>query len=60
MEIILGLLGLGGLSLLLQSKPLPTEKDANKALEKLDKNPTDSEANTTVGMYLSFLTAPHG
>jgi hypothetical protein len=60
MEIILGLLGLGGLSLLLQSKPLPTEKDANKALEKLDKNPADSEANTTVGMYLSFLTAPHG
>jgi len=55
MEIILGLLGLGGLSLLLQSKQLPTENDAYKALEKLDKNPADSEANTTVGMYLAFV-----
>ena len=55
MELILSLLGLGGLALLLQSKPLPTEKDAIKASEKLDKDPNDPAANTTVGMYVAFV-----
>ena len=55
MEIILGLLGLGGLSLLLQSKPLPTKDEAIKASEKLNENPNDPAANLVAGKYLAFV-----
>lgn len=55
MELVLGLLGLGGLSLLMQAKPLPTQKEADKALEKLAKSPDDAQANQTVGMYVAFV-----
>jgi len=53
--ILLGLAGLGGLALLLQSKPLPSKEDAEKAFEKLDKDPMDPDANTVFGKYKAFV-----
>jgi hypothetical protein len=53
--LLLGLAGLGGLALLLQSKPLPTKEDAEKAFAKLDKDPTDADANTIFGKYKAFV-----
>lgn len=56
MELLLaGLAGLGGLALLLQSKPLPSKADAEKAFETLDKNPTDPDANSVFGKYKAFV-----
>lgn len=53
--LLLGLAGLGGLALLLQSKPLPSKEDAEKAFEKLEKDPTDQDANTIFGKYKAFV-----
>lgn len=53
--ILLGLAGLGGLALLLQSKALPSEADFKKGQEKLAASPDDPDANTTVGKYLAFV-----
>lgn len=53
--LLLGLVGLGGLALLLQQKALPSKEDADKALEKLDKDLTDPDANTVVGKYKAFV-----
>jgi hypothetical protein len=55
LELLLGLLGLGGFAFLLQSKPLPTQSDAVKASEKLDKDPDDPAANTVIGTYMAFV-----
>lgn len=53
--LLLGLAGLGGLALLLQSKPLPSEDDFKKAQAKLETNPVEPDANTTVGKYKAFV-----
>jgi len=53
--ILLGLAGLGGLALLLQSKPLPSQEDAEKAFKVLDKDPMDPDANTTFGKWKAFV-----
>lgn len=53
--LLLGLAGLGGLALLLQSKPLPSREDAEKAFDKLEKDPTDADANTVMGKYKAFV-----
>lgn len=53
--LLLGLAGLGGLALLLQQKPLPNQADVEKALDKLDKNPADPDANTVAGKYKAFV-----
>lgn len=53
--ILLGLAGLGGLALLLQQKPLPSKEDTIRALETLDKNPDDPDANTIAGKYKAFV-----
>lgn len=53
--LLLGLAGLGGLALLLQSKPLPSKEDAEKAFDKLDKEPLDPDANTTFGKWKAFV-----
>lgn len=56
MEILIGLAGLAGLALLLQSKsPLPSEADLKKAQAKLGTDPSDPDANTVVGKYLAFV-----
>lgn len=56
MEILLGLAGLAGLALLLQSKPaVPSEADFKKAQAKLETEPFDPDANTVVGKYLAFV-----
>lgn len=58
MDILLvfaGLAGAAGLASLIQSKPLPSEAEALKALEKLDKNPDDPEANLVAGKYKAFV-----
>lgn len=55
MEILLGIAALAGLALLVQSKPLPSEADVVKALDKLDKNPDDPDANTVAGKYKAFV-----
>lgn len=53
--ILLGLAGLGGLALLLQSKPIPSKEDAEKAFDALEKNQLDPEANTVMGKYKAFV-----
>lgn len=53
--ILLGLAGLGSLALLLQSKTLPSKEDAEKAFDKLDKDPTDPDANTIFGKWKAFV-----
>lgn len=53
--ILLGLAGLGGLALLLQSKTLPSKDDADKAFTKLDKDPMDPDANTIFGKWKAFV-----
>lgn len=57
MEILLvGGLAAAGLALLLsQSKPLPTQKEFDQALEKWRKDPKDPQANLVVGKYLAFV-----
>lgn len=55
MEILLALAGLGGLALLLQQKPIPSREDAERALVKLEKDPTDPDANTVAGKYKAFV-----
>jgi hypothetical protein len=56
-EELLAIAGLGGLALLLtQAKPLPTEADYKKALDKIATAPDDPDANTIVGKYLAFVT----
>jgi len=59
MELLLALAGLGGLVLFLQSKPLPSKADADKASAVLDKDPTDPDANTVVGKYKAFVTGDY-
>lgn len=55
MELILaGLAGLGALALLLQQKPVPSKEDAEKAFDKLDKEPLDPDANTIFGKWKAF------
>lgn len=56
MEILLGIAGLAGLALLLQSKsaPVPSDADYAAALNKLRTAPDDPAANTVAGKYLSF------
>lgn len=53
--LLLGLAGLGGFALLLQQKPLPSQDDVIKALDKLDKDPADPDANTIAGKYKAFV-----
>lgn len=53
--LLLGLAGLGGLALLLQSKPLPSKEDAEKAFNKLEKEPLDPDANTVLGKWKAFV-----
>lgn len=56
MEILLGLAGIAGLALLLQSKSaLPSEADFKKAQDKLIQNPSDQDAINTIGKYLVFV-----
>lgn len=56
MELLLALAaGAAGLALLVQAKTLPSESDFKKAKEKLDSNPVDPDANTTVGKYTAFV-----
>lgn len=55
MEVLLVLAGLGGLAYALQSKPLPSDKDFDRAAERLEKDYDDRRANQTVGMYLAFV-----
>lgn len=56
MELLTGaLLALGGGALLLQSKALPSDADAAKAKEVLDRSPLDPTANTTFGKYTAFV-----
>ncbi len=55
MEVILALLGIGGLALAMQAKPLPSEADYKKALDKLKDTPSDPDANTIVGKYIAFV-----
>lgn len=38
-----------------QSRPLPSEKDFEKAAERLEKDWNDKRANQKVGMYLAFV-----
>lgn len=60
MEILLGLLGLAGVAVLFNfAGPLPSEADYKKALEKLDANPVDPDANTVVGKYIAFVTGDY-
>lgn len=55
-ELLTGaILALGGGALLLQSKALPSDADATKAKEALDKSPLDPAANTTFGKYTAFV-----
>lgn len=53
--LLLGLAGLGGLALLLQQKAVPSQADAEKALDKLAKDPLDPDANTVAGKYKAFV-----
>lgn len=53
-EFILGLMGLGGLVLLLQSKAIPSEDEALKAAGRLEKDPDDKAANLVVAKYRAF------
>lgn len=57
MEILIGLAAVGGaLALtLLQSKPIPTEDEALRALKKLETSPDDPDANLIVGKYEAFV-----
>lgn len=56
MEILLAIAGIAGLAALLtQSKPLPTEAEYKKAMDKLVKNPTDPDASLIVGKYIAFV-----
>lgn len=52
--MLLGLAGLAGLAALLQSKPIPSEAEFNKAKDKLALEPADPTANTVSGKYLAF------
>jgi hypothetical protein len=54
-ELLLALVGIAGVALLVQSKPLPSEGDYTKAKAKLDQNPLDPDANTIVGKYMAFV-----
>lgn len=53
--LLLGLAGLGGLALLLQQKPVPSNEEVFKALQDLEKNPDDPDANTIAGKYKAFV-----
>lgn len=53
--LLLGLAGLGGLALLLQQKPLPSQEDVLNALKVLDKSPDDPDANTIAGKWKAFV-----
>jgi hypothetical protein len=55
MELILGLAGLLGISALVQSKALPTEKEYNNAIAALGTKPDDPALNLTAGKYLAFV-----
>lgn len=55
LDAILVLGGLGALAFFLQQKPLPSQEDALKALETLDSNPDDADANTVAGKYKAFV-----
>lgn len=56
MDILIPLAGAVGLvTSLIQQKPLPTEAEALRALDKLVKNPDDPDANTVAGKYASFV-----
>lgn len=55
MEILLALAGIAGLALLVQSKPLPSEADFKKALDKWTKDPKNPEANLIIGKYNAFV-----
>lgn len=56
MEVFLAIAGIAGLAALFsQSKALPSQADVEKALDKLDKNPADPEANTVAGKYKAFV-----
>ena len=56
MEVVMTLAGLGLLAILLQqSRHLPSEKDFERAAERLEKDYDDKKANQTVGMYLAFV-----
>lgn len=55
MEILLTFAGTGLAALLTQQKPLPSDADLTKALEKLDKNPDDPDANLVAGKYKAFI-----
>lgn len=56
MELLLGAAALAaGLALLLQQKPVPSQTDAEKALDKLAKDPLDADANTVAGKYKAFV-----
>ncbi len=55
MEVILALLGITGLAVLLQAKPLPSDADFKKAQDKLKDTPDDPDANTVVGKYVAFV-----
>lgn len=55
MDFLLTFAGLTGLSTLVQTKPLPSEAEALKALEKLEKTPDDPEANLICGKYKAFV-----
>lgn len=55
MEVFLGLAGLLGLSALLQSKALPTEKDYTNALATLNNKKDDPDASLVAGKYKAFV-----
>lgn len=55
MEILGIFAGATALAALVQSKPLPSEAEALKALEKLEKDPNDPEANLIAGKYKAFV-----
>ncbi|MCI0528775.1 MAG: hypothetical protein L0Y56_15155, partial [Nitrospira sp.] len=53
--LLLGLGGLGVFALLLQQRPLPSQDDVLKALDILDKDASDPNANTVAGKYKAFV-----
>lgn len=57
MEILVALVGAGiaGISLLVQSKALPSEADYKKAAGRLKDKPDDPEASLVAGKYLVFV-----
>lgn len=55
MDIFLGLAGVAGLGALLQSKPVPTEKEAQTAQTILNSKRDDPAANLTLGKYKVFV-----